>query len=141
MTMSERPSVVEATVIFGLRTFGSSPLPVRVGLEYDPADPYAVTTAYQTGPGTVRWMFSRDLLADGLLAATGDGDVTISPANDPSLIVLELNAPDGSAVLEASAQEIAAFLNRTYEVVPMGDESAWFDFETEMAKLASRSAD
>jgi len=139
--MVEGHSVVEATVIFGLRTFGASPLPVQVGLEYDTGEPYAVTTAYQTGRGTVRWMFSRDLLADGLLTATGDGDVTISPANDPSLIVLELNAPDGSAVLEASAQEIAAFLDRTYELVPMGGEGRWFNFDVEIGKLALRSAD
>lgn len=132
-------SVIEATVIFGLRTFGASPLPVQVGLEYDPTDPYAVTTAYLTGRGTVRWMFSRDLLADGLLAATGDGDVTISPAVAPSMVVFELNAPGGSAVLEAPAQELASFLDRTYEVVPVGEESLWFDFDLELTKLAPQS--
>ncbi|GAA1956426.1 SsgA family sporulation/cell division regulator [Amycolatopsis minnesotensis] len=128
-----------AEVVFGLRTFGANPLPVRVELEYDSDDPYAVVAAFHSGRGTVRWMFSRDLLADGLLAPSGDGDVRISPGADASKIIFELEAPDGAAVLEAPAQELAAFLDRSYEQVPGGDEPEWFDFEAEIAKLAFRS--
>jgi len=139
MTMGNEHSVTQATTIFGLRTFGAGPLPIQVDLEYDSHDPYAVVTAYRTGQGTVRWMFCRGLLADGLLAPTGDGDVRVSPAADPALVVFELNAPAGAAVLEASAQELAAFLDRTYEQVPAGEESEWFDFDHELSKLAFRS--
>jgi hypothetical protein len=139
MTMSDEHNVVQATIVFGLRTFGATPLPLQVSLEYDTAEPFAVTTGYLTGRGVVRWMFSRDLLADGLLAATGDGDVTVTPSVDPAMVVFELNAPDGSAVLEAPAQELAAFLDHTYEVVPQGDESEWFDFDLELTKMAFRS--
>jgi hypothetical protein len=59
-------------------------------------------------------MFGRDLLADGLLAPTGEGDVRVSPA----------------------AQELAAFLDSTYDLVLAGEESSWFDFDHEMEKLA-----
>ncbi|WP_051791434.1 SsgA family sporulation/cell division regulator [Amycolatopsis jejuensis] len=136
--MGAEPQVVRATIIFGLRTFGSVPLPVRADLEYDPSDPFAVSVGYHAGGGVVRWLFGRDLLADGLLAPSGDGDVRVRPAADDSRIVVELNAPDGSAVLEAAASELADFLDRTYDEVPAGDEGSWFDFDDELAKLALR---
>jgi len=88
------------------------------------------------GPSAVRWLFGRDLLSDGLLARCGDGDVRIGPAGDPALVVVELTSPDGAAVLEAPAKEIAAFLDRTYDVIPAGGETGWFDFDEEMAKLS-----
>ncbi|RJQ79360.1 SsgA family sporulation/cell division regulator [Amycolatopsis panacis] len=136
--MGIEPPVVRATVIFGLRTFGAVPLPVRADLEYDAADPYAVSVGYHAGTGVVRWLFGRDLLADGLLAPAGDGDVRVRPAADESQVLVELNAPDGSAVLEAEAAELADFLDRTYDEVPFGDEALWFDFDRELSKLAMR---
>jgi hypothetical protein len=134
--MRNERNVTRATITFGLRTFGAAPLPVHVDLEYDTLDPYAVATTYHTGAGSVRWMFGRDLLADGLLAPTGEGDVRVSPAADLSMVVFELEAPDGAAVLEAPAQELAAFLDSTYDLVLAGEESSWFDFDHEMEKLA-----
>ncbi|MER6900642.1 SsgA family sporulation/cell division regulator, partial [Amycolatopsis sp. NPDC000740] len=79
-----------------------------------------------------------DLLADGLLAPAGDGDVQVRPAADDSRVLVELNAPDGSAVLEAAANELADFLDRTYDEVPVGSEDRCFDFDEELAKLALR---
>lgn len=136
--MGTEPQVVRATIIFGLRTFGSVPLPVRADLEYDPADPFAVCVGYHAGGGVVRWLFGRDLLADGLLAPAGDGDVRVRPAADDSRVLVELNAPDGSAILEAAANELADFLDRTYDEVPVGTEDNLFDFDAELAKLALR---
>ncbi|GAA3523622.1 SsgA family sporulation/cell division regulator [Amycolatopsis ultiminotia] len=137
--MDIEPPVVRATIIFGLRTFGAVPLPVRADLEYDAADPYAVSVGYYAGAGVVQWLFGRDLLADGLLAPAGEGDVQVRPAaDDDSRVVVELNAPDGSAVLEAEASELADFLDRTYDEVPVGEEALWFDFDHELTKLASR---
>ncbi|WP_326834162.1 SsgA family sporulation/cell division regulator [Amycolatopsis rhabdoformis] len=136
--MGTEPPVVHATIVFGLRTFGSVPLPVRADLEYDPSDPYAISVGYHAGPGVVRWLFGRDLLADGLIAPAGEGDVRVRPAADSARVVVELNAPDGSAVLEAPADELADFLDRTYDEVPAGDEAFWFDFDQELAKLAMR---
>ena len=39
-------------------------------------------------------------------------------------------------MLEAPAKEIAAFLDRTYDVIPAGSETGWFDFDEEMQKLS-----
>jgi hypothetical protein len=134
--MAEPHSVTSASIDFALRTFGAGPRPVPAELEYDTRDPYAVAVVLHAGASAVRWLFGRDLLADGLLAHCGDGDVRIGPAADPALIVVELASPDGAAVLEAPAKEIAAFLDRTYETVPADSESDWFDFDTELEKLS-----
>ncbi|SDX55637.1 Streptomyces sporulation and cell division protein, SsgA [Amycolatopsis xylanica] len=133
--MENMRDVVEATITFGFRTFGARPRPVQADLRYDPADPYAVFIGFHTGRGTVRWMFGRDLLADGLLAPAGEGDVIVRPATHPALVLVELNTPGGSAVLEAPADQLAAFVNRTYEVVAPGEEQACFDFDLELSKL------
>jgi hypothetical protein len=134
--MADPNTVTTARIDFALRTFGAGPRPVPAELEYDTLDPYAVAVVLHAGPSAVRWLFGRDLLADGLLARCGDGDVRIGPAGDPALVVVELSSPDGAAVLEAPAQEIAAFLDRTYDVIPAGSESDWFDFDEELAKLS-----
>ncbi|MEU7783223.1 MULTISPECIES: SsgA family sporulation/cell division regulator [unclassified Amycolatopsis] len=134
--MTDPHSQTSASIDFALRTFGAGPRPVPAELAYDTRDPYAVAVVLHAGPSAVRWLFGRDLLADGLLARCGDGDVRIGPAGDPALVVVELNSPDGAAVLEAPAKEIAAFLDRTYDVVPAGSESDWFDFDTELEKLS-----
>ena len=134
--MADPHSVTSAGIDFALRTFGAQPRPVPAELEYDTRDPYAVAVVLHAGASAVRWLFGRDLLADGLLARCGDGDVRIGPADDPALVVVELTSPDGAAVLEAPAKEIAAFLDRTYDVVPADSESDWFDFAEELAKLS-----
>lgn len=134
--MADPYSVTSASFDFALRTFGAAPRPVPAELEYDTRDPYAVAVVLHAGPSAVRWLFGRDLLADGLLARCGEGDVRVGPADDTALVVVELNSPDGAAVLEAPAKEIAAFLDRTYDVIPAGSEPDWFDFDEELAKLS-----
>ncbi|WP_410568305.1 SsgA family sporulation/cell division regulator [Amycolatopsis sp. cmx-4-61] len=134
--MTDPDNLINVRIDFALRTFGAAPRPVPAELEYDTLDPYAVAVVLHAGPSAVRWLFGRDLLADGLLGRCGDGDVRIGPAGDPALVVVELSSPDGAAVLEAPAKEIAAFLDRTYDVVPAGSESDWFDFDEEMEKLS-----
>ncbi|SFW70097.1 SsgA family sporulation/cell division regulator [Amycolatopsis australiensis] len=134
--MADPHSVTSARIDFALRTFGAAPRPVPAELEYDTRDPYAVAVVLHAGASAVRWLFGRDLLADGLLTRCGDGDVRVGPAADPALVVVELTSPDGAAVLEAPAKEIAAFLDRTYDVIPAGSETDWFDFQAELAKLS-----
>jgi len=130
------PHVTSASIAFAMRTFGAAPRRVSAELEYDTRDPYAVALVLHAGPSVIRWLFGRDLLTDGLLTRCGDGDVRIGPAADPALVFVELSSPDGAAVLEAPATEIAEFLDRTYDVVPGGGETGWFDFDEEMQKLS-----
>ena len=134
--MAEAHSTTRTRVEFRLRTFGANPLPIAADLEHDTRDPYAVAVVLHAGANPVRWVFGRDLLADGLLTRCGDGDVRIGPARHPALVVVELTSPEGAAVLEAPASELAEFLNRTYQAIPAGRESEWFDFDEEFAKLS-----
>jgi hypothetical protein len=134
--MTDPHTTICATIDFGLRTHSTTTATVRTDLSYDTHDPYAVAADFHTGRGPVHWIFARSLLADGLIGAAGLGDLRITPATDPTLVIFELTSPGGTATLEASAQELATFLDRTYDHVPPSQEHAWFDFDHELSKLA-----
>lgn len=128
--------LVHAKVPFGLRTlFGMEAL--WVGLAYDTRDPYAIHFTPRRGTQSPRWMFSRDLLDQGLFTETGagEGDVRLRPGADSATVVVELNSPDGFAALETSTAELVTFLERTYTAIPPGEEHHWIDFERELAML------
>jgi hypothetical protein len=136
--MSNENLVVRADTTFHLLAPGVAPAPVAAELVYDPEDPYAVAVVFHTGQGRVEWMFARDLLADGLLTPSGEGDILVRPASDdPERVLVELNAPTGFAILSAVAEEVAAFLDSSYDVVQPGEEDLWIDFDRELEKLVS----
>ncbi|GAA2664165.1 MULTISPECIES: SsgA family sporulation/cell division regulator [Actinosynnema] len=129
---------ITTTTTFHLLVPGAAPAPVEAELHYEPEDPYAVAVLFHTGQGKVEWIFARDLLADGLLTPSGEGDILVRPASDdPERVLLELNAPTGFAILSAVAEHIAEFLDLTYDVVQPGEEDLWIDFDRELAKLVS----
>ncbi|GLZ30424.1 sporulation protein SsgA [Lentzea sp. NBRC 105346] len=136
--MSNENLTVRANTTFHLLAPGVAPAPVEAELVYDPEDPYAVAVVFHTGQGRVEWMFARDLLADGLLTPCGEGDILVRPAaDDPERVLVELNAPTGFAILSAVAEEVAEFLDQTYDVVQPGEEDLWIDFDRELQKLVS----
>lgn len=108
-------------------------------LRYDATDPYAVDAVFQTGePRGVRWVFARDLLAGGLEGARGDGDVRVWPhvgEGGHSTVFIELRSPDGMALLQVRANQLADFLASTYAIVPAGRESDQLDVDTMIAGL------
>ena len=112
-----------------------------VEMSYDRHDPYAVTIVFEVAPGSHRtWLSARDLLLDGLLTPTGDGDVRMRPApHDPELVQVELHSTAGKARLEASVRDIADFIDATYVLVPPGQESQWFDFDAELRRITNVS--
>lgn len=119
-------------------------VPVPVSLLFEQADPFAVHMTFTTAPGReVRWVFARDLLRDGLLKPTGDGDVRIWPRPDgaPSdgvpqdVVFLELSSPSGQARFETSATTIARFLDQTLALVPSGSESPLVDVDAALTAL------
>ena len=122
-------------------------VPLVASLHYSGGDPYAIRMAFHVGAeDPVEWIFARDLLADGLMAPEGDGDVQIwpsSPALGPdgqtqgplSVLNVKLSSPFGEAHFEAPAEAIANFLDRTYRIVQMGKESEVIDIDAELNGL------
>ncbi|MFC3452615.1 SsgA family sporulation/cell division regulator [Amycolatopsis speibonae] len=131
--------VHQHTVLFTHRTMGEHDLALEVALSYDTRDPYAVKASFSTGTShEVEWLFARELLAVGMLAKAGYGDVKFSPCiDDFEAIQVELESPAGVATLTVSAWALANFLECTYDLVQPGDESSWIDFDHELQRLAS----
>ena len=135
--MRDEHMVICSPAVFELISPDSAAVPVKVELTYDSRDPYAVQASFRTGQGTaVDWVFARDLLADGLMASSGTGDVRVQPMpTDPSRIELELNSPSGHALFTTCARTLGEFLDRTYESVPPSTEYSWLDFDLALSEL------
>ena len=114
-----------ATVVEFIRPDGSVE-PMNVDLHYRSDDPHAVTMRFQARDQESIWLVGRELLADGLLAPAGIGDVRLRPEHG-DVLVLELFTEDSHAVFHLSADELGRFLDSTYAVVPAGQEV--LDFE------------
>jgi len=106
--------------------------PVRSRWSYRADQPFTVTAAFQTERDRwVEWAFSRDLLAEGLRGPAGVGDVRLHPETDTGLtmLVVEIESPEGYAELELEHTGVAAFLEATERIVAMGAESDHFDVD------------
>jgi hypothetical protein len=107
---------------------------------YDPADPYAIRLSVRCGCGghgcTIwhDWRFARDLLAAGLLAATGDGDVRVEPYPGDGLLVT-LDSPSGHALLRLDARHAERALLGSYELVADGTEGERLDWDGELVEV------
>jgi hypothetical protein len=132
-------TTIRSTAVFDLVGPPNPPVPVQVEMRYDTRDPYAVQAAFRTGrAGWVEWVFSRDLLTEGLLGVSGAGDVRIRPADhDAESIEIELSSPSGHATFRAASREVSEFLARTHEIVPPGSEDDWLDLEHALGLLLS----
>lgn len=112
-------------------------IPVDVVLRYDSADPYAVTVAFRTGDAGVEWVFARDLLAAGLQAPSGQGDVMIWPTigAEDETISISLSTPEGHALFEAPRWILQDFVAQSLEAVPSGAEADHLDIDELLAAL------
>jgi hypothetical protein len=124
----------------GLTLLGSDvPVLMTAQLTYRVDDPYAVEAVFDVGDArSVRWLFSRDLLDEGLVQGVGDGDVHVMPSRDPlgvATVQLQLSSPDGVAVLEAAAEDVLAFLEQCYLLVPPGQETQFLDLDATVERL------
>jgi hypothetical protein len=120
-------------------------VPLVASLYYSGTDPYAIRMAFHVGTDEpVEWIFARDLLAAGIESRQGEGDVQVWPSEpadaeesdaDGIVLNIELSSPFGQAHFEAPAEAMAAFLKRTYSIVPAGKESGFVDIESELNEL------
>jgi hypothetical protein len=128
-------------------------VPLKAGLHYSCQDPYAVRMPLDAGRAEpVEWFLSRDLLTAALYAREGIGDVRAwpSPASAADwtgkaglagnkVLNIELGRPAECARFEADAAGIGAFLARTYELVPAGEETDFLDLDAGLAQLLSQT--
>ena len=118
---------------------GEDGLMLRATLRYQPADPFAVEATFRAANESISWVLGRDLLSEGLSAATGDGDVRVWPSaqhgSERQLVMIELRSPDGQATLAVDATDLETFLLRTFQVVPQGEESRYLDIGDVISRL------
>lgn len=111
-------------------------------LRYDREDPFAVRIAFPA-PATlegadVSWEFSRDLLAKGVDAPAGVGDVRVRPFGHERT-AFEFHAAEGVALVHVRTSELRRFLRRVQELVPAGDEHRFLDLDRGLAELLGDS--
>lgn len=107
-------------------------------LGYRSEDPYAATMTFLTADGDLTWTFARDLLARGLGAPIGDGDVRVTPSiglDGSALVDIELTSPDGHLVLQARTEDVRQFVSRSYDSVPAGQESTFIDIDSMISQM------
>jgi Streptomyces sporulation and cell division protein, SsgA len=140
--MLQRRVTVVHEVDLRLIAPGDEGLRLTATLRYQPSDPYAVEATFRAGDEAISWVLGRDLLSEGLTRESGEGDVRVWPTtdvlerNDPrQVVLLQLSSPDGRALLAAPADDVAAFLAETYEVVPPGTEGDHIDIDGVVERL------
>lgn len=96
----------------------SGPHDTSIELSYSSVDPDAVeiTTIGSDTP----WRFHREILASGIVSASGEGDVRIEPTE--TSIIIRLNNGTREAMIVAEPQPLIEFLNKVYAIVPAGSE-------------------
>jgi hypothetical protein len=112
--------------------------PVRSRWSYHASHPYTVVAAFQTDRERwVEWVFSRELLVAGLTESSGIGDVRFRPLSERGLdmLVVEIESPEGYALLELDHEAVAGFLGATEDVVPLGAEADHFDVDALIDEL------
>jgi hypothetical protein len=135
--MVERPAEVRSALTLHL-VVPKADVALEAVLRYDVDDPYAVHLAFPTGPGRegIEWMFARQLIADGLVAASGDGDVRIWPSPDAdSAVYVQLSSPSGRALFTVSRRCLVDFVRRCHALVPPGTEGLHLDLDAELDML------
>ncbi|WP_030271928.1 SsgA family sporulation/cell division regulator [Streptomyces sp. NRRL B-24484] len=143
--MTAAPIVVEQVVQARLYVTTHRTAALRVALRYRSDDPLAVRMAFPAefsldgtplpeAPPEVEWVFARWLLAAGLDAPSGIGDVHLRPAA-AGRTMLELRSAEGVALLQFDGDQLRHFLAETLLAVPEGDEALLLDADRALAEL------
>ncbi len=101
---------------------------VEVRLSYDAADPFAVTVDVTSPTREMSWVFSRDLLADGLrsMVPLGEGRIQVQATS----VLTEISGDDDSGhhvVLRLPWWNTREFVRLTQVEVPRGRETCDVD--------------
>ncbi|MFD8548813.1 SsgA family sporulation/cell division regulator [Streptomyces sp. NPDC059649] len=131
-------TVIDHAVQVRLIATTPGPYAVPAVLHYQPADPLAVRMSFppeiSLDGSAVEWAFARELLAEGLRATAGRGDVRVRPCG-PDRTVMEFHADEGIAMVQLDTADVRRFLDRSYAAVPAGSELAYLGMDSGLAEL------
>jgi hypothetical protein len=125
-------------VLLATEPVPAEPTTLTASLRYVSTDPFAVSVLFPAGAASsaVTWTFDRHLIAAGLRASAGEGDVRVWPAADrPGSTYLQLSAPAGRALFAAPSAVLQLFLDATTRLVPIGAETEHVDIDAELGAL------
>ena len=151
--MDNSRTEVSAALRLGLVGPEHTIVPLMATLHYTALDPYAIRIAFHVGTDEpVEWTLARDLLAAALDSREGIGDVQAWPSAAPydpaaeegtapgrGILNIVMTSPFGRAQFQAPATSVASFLQRTYGIVAIGEESLFIDFDAELTELLSQA--
>ncbi len=136
-------AIVSHHLALNLLSADGADVPLEAELRYTAQDPLAVEALFDDGSAEpVRWVFARDLLAEGLDRRSGDGDVVVWPTQDAQArpaVHLRLRSPNDAALLEAPADALGEFLAATALLVPPGTEYQHLDIDAALESLLGES--
>lgn len=131
-------STHDSSLIAALLTPDGGRVPVNATFRYDTDEPVAITVLFHTSADEpIEWVFSRELLLLGLDERAGESDVVIWPTEDSigKGVHIRVTSPFGQAEFLFDGPEVSVFLDKTFELVPMGHEFAHVDLDGELRSL------
>jgi len=117
--------------------------PLTVDLQWNTADPLVVTLVTDPDGHPVTWIIAREMLAMGMQTEItpecGDIDVLPRTPGFPKTMMVVLRDSDSrTAGIILDRVDIAMFLQRTFETVPLGKER--IDLDAALAQLLDEEA-
>jgi hypothetical protein len=120
-------------------------LPVQARFHYNRAMPFAVSVDFSnTSGGAVTWVLSRELLSQGLLRPTGEGDVRVwppCPRHGGRGLHIQLVGRSGIALLYADIRHVRSWIAETYALVPAEAEGDAIDWEASFEHVLRSGTD
>ncbi|MET9463202.1 SsgA family sporulation/cell division regulator [Streptomyces sp. NPDC006544] len=117
------------------------PVPLRGVFVYRADRPYEISLDFEgAGVHVARWVFSRELLLDGHVCATGEGDIQVWPrwkGTEPRVFLAFSNGRQ-SCVVSARAKDVRELCRRMTLMVPRGQEQRHYDLDAELSTLLPR---
>ncbi|MFF3013823.1 SsgA family sporulation/cell division regulator [Streptomyces sp. NPDC057939] len=107
----------------------AAPLAIPVTFAYRRSDPLCVHAVFHCPQGDdVTWMLGRDVLAAATRTLTGSGDIIGWPDPIDSRLWLRLGPSPGHALLSLDRDQLSAWLQNTFTLVPPGTEEDHLDW-------------
>ncbi|MFF1873355.1 SsgA family sporulation/cell division regulator [Kitasatospora herbaricolor] len=133
------PAAVEEVLTMRIALGDEAVGEVSTRFRFDPQRPYEVLLTFHLGrPDEADWVFSRELLRDGLTTLSGQGDVKLWPAYCPchgATLHVALESPHGSALLEVAKSKVQDWLDRTYAQVSEAAEASCGPTDAQLTAL------